>query len=213
MSKKRLPKRYGMVIDLERCIGCQTCRIACKVENNLDTGSGIRVDTVGGAYRDTPKGKYPNLSMYYLPVPCMHCGKPACLDACPLEAIYKRQDGIVLIDKEKCSGCQECIPACPYGALTYDPERDVIQKCTLCQHRIDQGLEPFCVVCCEDESISFGDLNDPESKVSKLISQKDAFILKPDAGTAPAVYYCPVAIRAGVQIKDDRPLPIISLGH
>ena len=94
MSKK---KKYGLVIDLERCIGCQTCRIACKVENNLETGSGIRVDTVGGAYRDTPKGKYPHLSMSYLPVPCMQCGAPACRDACPQEAIYKRPDGIVLV--------------------------------------------------------------------------------------------------------------------
>ena len=78
-----MSKRYGLVIDLWRCIGCQTCRIACKSENSLDKGSGIRVDTVGGAHPDTPAGKYPNLSMYYLPVPCMHCGDPACLDACP----------------------------------------------------------------------------------------------------------------------------------
>ena len=116
MSKRK----YGLVIDLERCIGCETCRIACKAENGRDIGSGIRVDTVGGAHRDTPSGKYPNLSMYYLPVPCMHCGKPSCLDACPSEAIYQREDGIVLVDEEKCNGCEACIDACPYGALTYN---------------------------------------------------------------------------------------------
>ncbi len=201
MSKKKTSKRYGLVIDLERCIGCQTCRIACKVENNLETGSGIRVDTIGGKYPDTPKGKYPNLSMYYLPVPCMHCGKPLCMDVCKPGAIYKREDGIVLVDEEKCNGCKRCISACPYGALTYDPEGEVVKKCTLCHHRIDQGLEPFCVICCEDEAIFFGDLNDPESRVSKLIAQRGIFgvhVFKPEAGTAPAVYYCPVASRIGV---------------
>ena len=154
-----MSKRYGLVIDLFRCLGCQTCRIACKVENNLDKGYGIRVDTIGGPYQDTPEGKYPNLSMYYLPVPCMHCDEPPCIDACPEEAIYKRQDGIVLVDEDKCNGCQLCIPACPYDALTYDDHRDVVVKCTLCHQRIDQGLEPFCVALCEDGSIFFGDLN------------------------------------------------------
>jgi len=196
-----MSKRYGMVIDLDRCIGCQTCRIACKVENNLETGSGIRVDTIGGKYQDTPAGKYPNLSMYYLPVPCMHCGEPPCLEACPVEAIYKSKDGIVLVDGEKCNGCQICIDACPYGALTYDDNGDVIQKCTFCQHRISEGLEPFCVKCCEDEAMFFGDLNDPGSDVSKLIVQKSAYTLKPEAGTEPAVHYCPEARRAGVLSK------------
>ena len=186
-----MSKRYGLVIDLDRCMGCMECRIACKVENNLDKGSGIRVDTIGGAHPDTPRGKYPNLSMYYLPVPCMHCDDPSCIEACPEEAIYKRQDGIVLVDEEKCNGCQACISACPYGALTYDDHRDVVVKCTLCHHRIEEGLEPFCVRCCEDEAIFFGDLNDPESKVSRLISQRSAYTLKPEAGTGPAVYYCP----------------------
>ena len=196
-----MSKRYGLAIDLDRCFGCQTCRIACKVENSLETGSGIRVDTVGGAHPDTPKGTYPNLSMYYLPIPCMHCGEPSCMDVCPVDAIYKRDDGIVLVDEEKCNGCQACVSACPYGALTYDDHRDVVVKCTLCHHRIDEGLEPFCVACCEAEAIFFGDLNDPESEVSKLISQRDAYTLKAEAGTAPAVYYCPVPSRVWVQSK------------
>ena len=192
----KLDKRYGLVIDLDRCIGCHSCRIACKVENNLDTGAGIRVDTIGGKYPDTPGGKYPNLSMYWLPVPCMHCDEPSCLAGCPEEAIYKRKDGLVLVDEEKCTGCQICIDVCPYGVINYDDNRDVIWKCALCQHRIEEGLEPFCVVCCEGEAIFFGDLNDPESKVSKLIIQKSAYTLRPEAETEPAVYYCPVANRA-----------------
>lgn len=192
-------KRYGLVIDLERCIGCQTCRIACKVENYLETGSGIRVDTIGGEHPDTPAGKYPNLSMYYLPVPCMQCSEPVCLDFCPMDAIYKSDDGIVMVDNEKCCGCQACIDVCPYDALTmdtpplskYDRTSKLIQKCDLCQHRIDQGLEPFCVVCCSCGAIYFGDLKDSESKVSRLIAQKNTYVLKPEAGTNPAVRYCP----------------------
>lgn len=196
-----MSKRYGLVIDLERCLGCQTCRIACKAENDLQTGSGIRVDTVGGAHPNTPKGKYPNLSMYYLPVPCMHCAEPACVDACSFEAIYQRDDGIVALKEENCTGCQACVDACPYGALTYDPERDVVRKCTLCQHRLDEGLEPFCVHCCEDEAIFFGDFNDPESEVSKLILQKGAYVLNPEAGTAPGVYYLPAVHYPPVVVK------------
>jgi DMSO reductase iron-sulfur subunit len=187
-----LAKRYGLVIDLEKCIGCHTCRIACKIENDMNIGSGIRIETIGGPYQDTPKGKYPQLSMYYLPVPCMHCGEAPCLAACPVEAIYKREDGIVLVDEDKCNGCQACISACPYEAFIYNPEKDLVQKCTFCVHRVDQGLEPFCVSCCETEALSFGDLNDPASKVSQLIAQRDVYTLKPESGAKPVIYYSPM---------------------
>jgi len=193
-----MKKRYGLLIDVESCIGCQTCRIACKMENKFDKGVGIRVDTIGGAYPDTPMGKYPNLSMYFLPVPCMHCDEPPCMYACPMEAIYKREDGIVVIDEEACNCCEACISACPYGALTYDSEREEVQKCRLCHHRLDQGMEPFCVLCCPAEAIAFGDLNDTKSTISKLIIEKNAYTIKPEFATGPAVYYCPVTIRVGI---------------
>ena len=194
-----MAKRYGLVIDLERCIGCHSCRIACKVENNINTGSGIRVETVGGAHRDTPEGKFPQLSMYYLPMLCMHCAEPPCVDACTLEAIYKREDGIVLVDEEKCNGCQACIPACPYDALIYNPDGDIVQKCSLCAHRIEQGLEPFCILCCETEAMFFGDLDDLASEVSQMILRKGACVLYPERGTKPAIYYCPVSQLGPVQ--------------
>ena len=186
-----MAKQYGLVIDLERCIGCNTCFIACKVENSLELGSGIRVETVGGPYRDTPSGKHPHLSMHYLPIPCMHCGEPPCVDACSPGALYKREDGLVLVDEDKCDGCRACIPACPYDALIYSAHGEVVQKCTLCAHRVDEGLEPFCVVCCETEAMSFGDLSDPTSRVSQLVSKRGATTIKPKAATKPAVYYCP----------------------
>ena len=186
-----MAKRYGLVIDLERCTGCQTCAIACKVENGIEIGSGMRVETVGGAHRDTPAGEYPRLSMYFLPIACMHCAKPPCRDACPTEAIYQRSDGLVLIDEEKCNGCQECIAACPYQALVYNAERAVVCKCNLCLERIDQGFQPFCAVCCGDEAIFLGNLADPASQVSQMVAQRRAYSLRPELATGPAIHYCP----------------------
>ncbi len=186
-----MAKRYGLVIDLERCTGCDTCTIACKVENKMEVGSGVRVETVEGTHRDSPVGKYPDLSIYYLPIACMQCDQPPCRDACHAEAIYQRPDGIVLIDEEKCDGCQECLPACPYQALVYDPDRNVVRKCNLCFERLDQGFEPFCALCCGYQAIFWGDLADPESGVSQLIAQRSAYILKPEEETGPAIYYCP----------------------
>ena len=186
-----MDKRFTLVIDLERCIGCCTCVIACKVENGLEIGSGVRVETIGGAHKDTPAGKFPLLSMHYLPMLCMHCDQPPCLEACPVTAISKREDGIVLIDENKCDGCQACLDACPYDALTLDPEKDLVIKCTLCSHRLDKEQEPFCVKCCEAEAIFFGDLNDLESTASQLIDKRNGYVLKPDLGTGPRIYYLP----------------------
>jgi Fe-S-cluster-containing dehydrogenase component len=186
-----MAKRYGLAIDLERCTGCDTCIIACKVENRMDAISGMRVETAGGSDADTSAGTLPALTMYWLPIVCMHCDHPPCRDACPLEAIYQRPDGIVLIDEEKCNGCQECLPACPYQALVYDPHRNVVKKCNFCFDRLDQGFEPFCALCCRYQAIFWGDLADPGSEVSQLVTQRRAYVLKAEEGTGPAVYYCP----------------------
>lgn len=186
-----MDRRYGLVIDLERCIGCQTCRIACKLENDFEKDSGITVETVGGPHQDTPAGKYPNLSMHYIPRMCMHCEKPPCVEVCPEDAILKRGDGIVMLDEDLCSGCQACLPECPYDALIFDDEKNVARKCNLCNHRVDKGLEPFCVLCCETEAILFGDLNDPDSVASKMISKRNAGTLDPEKGAGPCIYYCP----------------------
>lgn len=184
-----MTRRYAVVIDLGRCVGCHTCSIACKAEHNIGKGSGIRVETVGGAHPDTPAGKFPDLTMHYLPMPCMHCEFPPCVDACPTGAIGKREDGIVLVEHDKCNGCQSCLDICPYNALLYDPQTNLVWKCTLCAHRIDQGLEPFCVRCCEIGAMFFGDQNDLDSIVSKHIAQGDTYTIKPELGTKPSVHY------------------------
>lgn len=124
-------------IDLDSCIGCHSCAVVCKQENNVGLGTFYnKVLTVG------PSGTYPDLEMYYLPVACQHCDEPQCVEVCPTGASYKREDGVVLVDHSKCIGCQYCVMACPYGVRTYDTSKDkgVIEKCTMCApHR--QGRE------------------------------------------------------------------------
>jgi Fe-S-cluster-containing dehydrogenase component len=185
-----LNTQYGLVIDQERCIGCEACTVACKNENTGGQGF-IRVSTLDTPIKDTPAGVFPNLRMIFLPTLCNHCAHPPCADACPLEAIAKDVNGVVVLVEETCDGCQACLDACPYGAITFNDEKNKAEKCNLCRHRIDKGLEPFCVICCEGQAIHFGDLNDPESSVSKILNAGKGYTLKPDAGTRPSVYYCP----------------------
>jgi dimethyl sulfoxide reductase iron-sulfur subunit len=182
-------KQYGLVFDLKRCIGCHTCSIACKVENRLKDKSWIKVLTSNGLSVDLPVGRYPNLSLSWQPTTCMHCQKPPCIESCPETAIQKRQDGIVSIDKERCNGCRLCESACPYGAIYFNSETGKAEKCTLCSHRIDEGLEPFCVKECVTGAIHFGDSGDPDSEVSKLIAQRKGSLEKPESGTKPSNYY------------------------
>ena len=128
--------RYTMAIDLDSCIGCHSCAVVCKQENNVGLGTFYsKVLTIG------PSGNYPDLEMYYLPVACQHCENPQCVSVCPTGASYKREDGIVLVDHSKCVGCQYCVMACPYGVRTYDTGKDkgAIEKCTLCAHLVDNG--------------------------------------------------------------------------
>jgi molybdopterin-containing oxidoreductase family iron-sulfur binding subunit len=185
-----MAKQYALVFDLKRCIGCHTCTVACKMENNLGTNiQWIKVLTIGGTHTDTPKGEYPNLSLYWQPVGCMHCQKPPCVDVCAAEALYKRKDGIVLNDRSKCTGCLSCVTACPYEVPQYHAEENVISMCTLCVQRIDEGLRPFCLEQCPGRAIYFGDIKESESLVSKLIRERKGYMLKPEANTLPSVHY------------------------
>ena len=185
-----MKKHYVMVIDQERCIGCEACTVACKKENNGRSGW-IRVTTENSPCKDTPTGTFPNVAMHFLPTLCNHCEQPPCADACPLEAITKSDSGIVVLDEELCDGCRTCLDACPYGAIEFNDGKDKAEKCNLCSHRIQNGLEPFCVICCEGQAIHFGDLNDPTSSVSKILKSQENFRLKPEEGTGPAMYYLP----------------------
>jgi Fe-S-cluster-containing dehydrogenase component len=190
-------KRLGLIIDQERCIGCEACTVACKLENN-SSSYWIEVETQNVNQKDTPAGIFPELSMTFLPRLCNHCDSPPCVDACPENALIKREDGPVVLDQERCTGCQVCMLACPYGVISFNQEKGIIEKCHLCVHRIDQGLEPFCVICCEGQAIKFGDFNDPHSNVSKMISERKLFQLKLEQGTGPCIYYFPPKPKKGL---------------
>ncbi|MFC1904332.1 4Fe-4S dicluster domain-containing protein [Chloroflexota bacterium] len=206
-------KRYGIVVDLKRCVGCNTCVIACKTENNVPLGLGwLRVLTHGGPQMDTPSGIYPHLSMEFIPISCQHCcqhcNKPPCVLVCPTGASYKREDGLVLIDWDKCIGCRYCMIACPYKARMFNQEtpaqepsssissaevpehqRGVVEKCTLCVHRIDKGEEPACVECCPTRARYFGDFNDHDSQASKLLRSRTSSQLLEELGTEPSMFF------------------------
>ncbi len=198
--------RYGMVMDLKKCIGCHTCTIACKVENY--TRPGIFWNLV----LDEELGTYPLVSRRFVPRTCMHCQDAPCVEACPTGASYQREDGIVLVDYEKCVGCKYCIVACPYGARYFNDGKDgyfgrrlapneeigykqhklgVAEKCTFCVHRVEKGAQPACVQACIAKARYFGDLDNPQSEVAQLIRSKHGFQLLKELGTEPSVYYLP----------------------
>jgi molybdopterin-containing oxidoreductase family iron-sulfur binding subunit len=199
-----------MAIDLERCTGCHACTVACKVENNLPNQIWWnRILTIGGESPDTPKGAFPELNMEFLPINCQHCENPPCTEVCPVNATYKRKDGIVSTDYDKCIGCRQCIMACPYSGVRQfnakKPEyaievamgddcvaphqENVVEKCTFCVHRLDKGLEPACIHTCQNRARFFGDLDDPESEVSKAITDRGHMKLLEEKGTNPSVFY------------------------
>jgi len=220
--------KYGFVVDLSRCMGCRACVEACKVENN--TAQGVFWMHV---FR-FEEGRYPNVNLAFVPRPCMHCDNAPCVKVCPVGARYKREDGLVLTDYERCIGCRYCEVACPYGVNYFNwkipadnyyidwksegnpvqvipPYRNpdfqekygkeqrrvagggqyvgVVEKCTWCVHRIENGLKPACVTNCPVSALRFGDLADPESDVSKLLVRNRWSRLLEERGTEPRVYY------------------------
>ena len=182
-AKPAARKRYGMVIDVRRCIGCHGCSVACKAE--FDVPLGVTRSWV----EYVEKGTYPNVSRSFLPRLCNHCDEPTCVDVCPTNATYKRADGIVVVDEDVCIGCKYCILACPYDARFVNPVTGNADKCDFCQHRVAKGIEPACVETCIGRARIFGDLNDPESEAAKLVATQPVTVLREGQGTEPNVYY------------------------
>jgi len=209
-------RRWAMVIDLRKCVGCHACTIACVAEYKLPPGV---------VYRPVVEeeiGTYPHVTRRFVPRPCMQCDNPPCVPVCPVNATYKRADGIVAVNYDQCIGCRYCIVACPYNARTFDageyytdgtPERSAVEKtpsfeygkrwtreheappvgnarkCHFCIHRVEAGLLPECVTSCIGRATYFGDAADPDALVSELMHRPNAVRLKEELGLKPRVYY------------------------
>lgn len=160
-------KRYGWFVDTRRCFGCHACEVSCKSENDVPLGNYIRQTT----YLD--KGKYPEVARLFLPMSCQHCEDAPCIKACPCGALHKESGGTVAIDYDVCCGHGSCVDACPYGAIYMDPVASQAVKCHNCYHRVESGMEPACVPTCPAEALHFGDLNDPQSRVSQAMQRAE----------------------------------------
>lgn len=197
-----------MVVDLNRCVGCDSCTLACKQVNG--TPSGVYWCKV----LKSEVGKYPHARPSYTPLLCMHCENPACVEVCPTGASTRRQDGIVVIDQKKCIGCRACMVACPYDAryfsfkkyhgyypdhgltayeVAHEEEniKGTISKCNMCVDLVEAGDLPACVQTCPAKARFFGDLDDPESQVAKLIISRGGYQIHPEVQTNPSVYLLP----------------------
>ena len=152
--------QYAIITDLNRCVGCLACTVACKAVNNVPVGSfWIKTLRVGPNPREGGSGDWPDVEMYFLPIQCQHCADPECVKVCPTGASHKAEDGTVQIDKSKCIGCQFCAMSCPYNVRYLNEEERVVEKCTLCEQKVAQGELPQCVAQCGSRARFFGDLD------------------------------------------------------
>jgi len=184
----------GMVIDISKCIACYDCFIACKDEywdNDYPpyTAAQPRHGQFWMNILKSERGKYPYISVSYMPIPCMHCDDAPCIKAAKDGAVYKMDDGTVVIDPKKAVGQKQIVASCPYGVIFWDEEKKLPQKCTFCAHRLKAGKVPRCVQACPNDALVFGDLDDPNSEVSKLLKSAKTEVFHPEYNTKPRVYY------------------------
>jgi molybdopterin-containing oxidoreductase family iron-sulfur binding subunit len=197
--------RWGYTVDLERCVGCLACVIACKVENGTPPNIHWMKVLEKREEHDHAYGK-----RTFVPVRCNHCENPPCVTSCPTGAIVKRADGIVAVNQDVCIGTMACVTACPYyvpsrwdggdgyyeGTLTpYEHAKQskfsigTMQKCHFCYHRIDAGRPPACVEACPAQALNYGDLQDPDSSINLQLKQKKHFQPRAELGTSPSLFY------------------------
>ena len=204
--------KYGMVIDITRCNGCYACFLACRDEywdNDYPPYSLAQPFTGHFWMRiiERERGKYPKVKVAYIPLPCMQCQNPPCARTAQNNAVYERPDGIVIIDPEKAVGQKQIVSDCPYRVIYWNEEKNIPQKCTFCAHLLDKGWkEPRCVEACPTDALVFGDLDDPNSKVSKLMASEKVETIHPEYRLKPRVYYIglPKRFIAGTVVFGDK---------
>lgn len=175
--------KYGFVIDNRKCIGCHACTTACKSEHDVPVG--VNRTWV----KQVEKGVFPDTRRLFSVMRCNHCTDAPCVEICPTEALFIREDGIVDFDKDRCIGCKSCMQACPYDALYIDPQTHTAAKCNYCAHRIDVGLEPACVNVCPEHAIISGDMDNPETEIAQLLARQQVSVRKAEKGTHPNLFY------------------------
>ena len=198
---------YGIAIDIEKCIGCGNCAKSCKIENDVPQEpfffrNWVEQYTIkhdGSIVVESPNGGIDGFTQsvpdaeieksFFVPKMCNHCAKSPCVQVCPVGATFETPDGVVLVDEKYCIGCRYCVQACPYGCRYIHPTKNVVDKCTLCYHRLKKGLMPACMQNCPTQARISGDLNDPESEVSKFVKTKNVYVLKPHLNTGSKLYY------------------------
>lgn len=175
--------RYGFVIDNRKCIGCHACTTACKAEHEVPVG--VNRTWV----KQVEKGEFPHSRRLFSVMRCNHCTDAPCVEICPVEALFTREDGIVDFDKDRCIACKSCMQACPYDALYIDPETHTAAKCNYCAHRVDIGLEPACVNVCPEHAIISGDMDNAETEIAQLLARQPVKVRKQEKGTIPNLFY------------------------
>lgn len=175
--------KFGFVIDNRKCIGCHACTTACKSEHQVPVG--VNRTWV----KQVEKGIFPDTRRLFSVMRCNHCTDAPCVEICPVTALFVRDDGIVDFDNRRCIGCKSCMQACPYDALYIDPDTNTAAKCNYCAHRVDIGLEPACVNVCPEHAIISGDMDNPDSEISEILSRQQVSVRKSEKGTRPNLFY------------------------
>ena len=198
---------WGIGIDISKCIGCGMCANACKVENKVPVepfyfrtwveqytvfnDGTLKIESPNGGVdgQDQSVNDEDIFKTFFVPKMCNHCAKSPCTQVCPVGATFESPEGVALVDEKYCIGCAYCVQACPYGCRYIHPEKKTADKCTLCYHRIQKGIDPACMEICPTSARIYGDLNDKDSEIVRFMKENNTHVLKPHMNTGSKLFY------------------------